>query len=55
MFASNFPVDSLTGGYADIMGGFVNMTSGWSRTEQRKVFAGNAIRYYRLDPNILVI
>lgn len=48
MFASNFPVDSLCGSYAEIMGGFAELTSGWSADEQYAAFAGNAIRRYRL-------
>ncbi|MET4639330.1 amidohydrolase family protein [Mycetocola sp. 2940] len=50
MFASNFPVDGLTGSYADIMGGFVTIAEGWSDDEQRQAFLTNAIRIYRLDP-----
>jgi predicted TIM-barrel fold metal-dependent hydrolase len=53
MFASNFPVDSLAGSYADIYGGFVRLTSSWSEPEQRAAFAGNAVRVYRLDPALL--
>ncbi|MET0861315.1 MAG: amidohydrolase family protein [Microbacterium sp.] len=49
MFASNFPVDGLTGSYADIMGGFVTIAEGWSADEQRRAFLTNAIRIYRLD------
>lgn len=48
MFASNFPVDSLCGTYPEIMGGFAEITAGWSADEQYAAFAGNAIRRYRL-------
>jgi predicted TIM-barrel fold metal-dependent hydrolase len=48
MFASNFPVDGLTGSYADIYGGFVEITRDWSADEQAAAFFGNAVRYYRL-------
>jgi len=48
MFASNFPVDSLTGSYADIYGGFVEIAESWSPDEQTAAFFGNAVRYYRL-------
>ena len=48
MFASNFPVDGLTGSYSDIYGGFVEITREWSVDEQRAAFFGNAVRYYRL-------
>ncbi len=50
MFASNFPVDSLCGSYADIMGGFLEISREWSAMEQFDAFAGTAIRTYRLDP-----
>ena len=53
MFASNFPVDGLTGTYQDIMGGLLEITSSWSPDEQRKAFAENAVRRYRLDPAVL--
>ncbi|MGO2658162.1 MAG: amidohydrolase family protein [Mycetocola reblochoni] len=48
MFASNFPVDGLTGSYRQIMGGFLEIAEGWSESEQRRAFAGNAVRVYRL-------
>lgn len=53
MFASNFPVDSLTGSYTDIYGGFLDLTAGWSRAEQLAAFAGNAVRIYRLPETLL--
>lgn len=53
MAASNFPVDSLAGTYREIMGGFVEMTAGWSRDEQKDFFAGTAVRAYRLDPALI--
>jgi predicted TIM-barrel fold metal-dependent hydrolase len=53
MFASNFPVDGLTGSYREIMGGFVEIASEWSRAEQRAAFLANAVRYYRLDQRLL--
>lgn len=53
MVASNFPVDGLTGSYADIMGGFAELLAGASASEQRALFAGNAVARYRLDPAIL--
>ena len=53
MFASNFPVDGLTGSYRDIMGGFVTITESWSTHEQRAAFLGNAVRIYRLDERLL--
>ena len=53
MFASNFPVDGLTGSYAEIMGGFLEIASGWSGAEQRAAFAENAVERYRLHPEVL--
>lgn len=53
MFASNFPVDSLTATYAEIYGGFVEITDGWSRVDQEAAFARNAVRVYRLPEGIL--
>lgn len=53
MFASNFPVDGLTGSYDDIMGGFVTIAESWSPAEQRAAFLSNAVRIYRLDDGLL--
>lgn len=53
MVASNFPVDGLTGSYADIMGGFAELLAGASASEQLALFARNAVARYRLDPAIL--
>ncbi len=46
MFASNFPVDSLCASFADIYGGFREITRHFSATEQRALFHDNAIRIY---------
>jgi predicted TIM-barrel fold metal-dependent hydrolase len=53
LFASNFPVDSLTATYADIWNGFRTLTASWSPDDQLAAFAGNAVRVYRLDPALL--
>lgn len=53
MFASNFPVDSLTAAYADVWGSFLDLSSAWSPGEQRAAFAGTAVRTYRLPPALL--
>lgn len=53
LFASNFPVDSLTATYAEIWDGFVELSSSWSASEQLAAFAGNAVRIYRLDQALL--
>jgi len=55
MFASNFPVDSLVATYAEIYGGFVELSSSWSPAEQLAAFAGNAVRFYRLPEGILAL
>lgn len=52
LFASNFPVDSLVATYRTIYDGFLDITAEWSVSEQRAAFIGNAIRHYRLDPDI---
>lgn len=48
MFASNFPVDSLCGTFADIFGGFDAITRDFSDTERRALFRDNAMRVYRI-------
>lgn len=48
MFASNFPVDSLVGTFETIMSGFDAITADFTDTERTALFAGNAIRYYRI-------
>lgn len=53
MFASNFPVDGLAGSYRDIYGGFLEIASDWSPSEQRAAFIGNAVRHYRLPEELL--
>lgn len=53
LFASNFPVDSLTGSYRDIYDGFLTLTESWSPSEQQAAFIGNAIKAYRLDPDLV--
>jgi hypothetical protein len=35
------------------MGGFLEITSSWSPDEQRKAFAENAVRRYRLESAVL--
>ena len=49
MFASNFPVDSLVAGYAQIFDGFFSITAGFSQTEREMLFHDNAVRYYRIN------
>ncbi len=52
MFASNFPVDSLCGSFDDIYSGFKQVAANYPTSEQAKLFAGTARKYYRLpQPN----
>ena len=48
MFASNFPVDRLTGSFDTIIGGFKAATRDLPRAERIKLFHDNAILFYRL-------
>ncbi len=48
MFASNFPVDSLAGNMTTIFAGFAEAAKSMGNDVQRKLFAGNARRIYRL-------
>jgi predicted TIM-barrel fold metal-dependent hydrolase len=48
MFASNFPVDGLVGGFSTIFAGFAEATAPLGRTVQARLFAGNAARLYRM-------
>jgi predicted TIM-barrel fold metal-dependent hydrolase len=48
MFASNFPVDGLCGSFADIFGGFDQITRGFTAAERRALFRDNALRVYRI-------
>ncbi|MEV0595792.1 amidohydrolase family protein [Nonomuraea cavernae] len=47
-FGSNFPVDSLFGTYARLVGAYLSATSGLSAAERDQVFAANAERCYRI-------
>ncbi len=48
MFASNFPVDSLKGSWDYIYTNFRRSVAHLPLADQRALFAGNAIRFYRL-------
>jgi len=48
MFASNFPVDGLTGSFQMIYGGFRAAVSNRPAEERRMLFHDNAVRIYRL-------
>jgi predicted TIM-barrel fold metal-dependent hydrolase len=49
MFASNFPVDSLTGSFQTIFQGFRDATAKETPANKRKLFHDNAVRIYRLS------
>ena len=48
MFGSNFPVDRLYSSFGALYGAFERIVAGFSAVEQNKLFAGNALRLYRL-------
>ena len=48
MFASNFPVDSLTSDYTTIWAAYDGITSEMSDDDRAKLFHDNAVLYYRL-------
>ncbi|MDE0942366.1 MAG: amidohydrolase family protein [Alphaproteobacteria bacterium] len=48
MFASNYPVDRMTGGFDTIFNGFMEITKDLSETDRRKLFHDNAMETYRL-------
>ncbi len=48
MFASNFPVDKLTGDYAKLWRSFDEITSALSPAARQRLFHDNAARLYRL-------
>ena len=53
MFASNFPVDSLVGSFETIMSGFDEITADLGADERAALFAGNAMRFYRIPAEAL--
>jgi predicted TIM-barrel fold metal-dependent hydrolase len=50
MFASNFPIDALHSDYERLWGAYAEIVAGTSWTDRERLFAENAIRYYRLSP-----
>jgi predicted TIM-barrel fold metal-dependent hydrolase len=46
MFASNFPVDSLCATFTEIFAGFAAIVSDFTASEQKALFADNAMRIY---------
>jgi predicted TIM-barrel fold metal-dependent hydrolase len=49
MFASNFPVDGLTGSFDAIFTGYKAATADLSAADRCKLFHDNAVRVYRLE------
>jgi len=47
-FATNWPVDRLYSSYGDVVDAYAELIAGFSETEQRALFAGNAERIFRL-------
>lgn len=50
MFASNYPVDRLVASFDTIFGAFKAIVADLPRGEQEALFAGNAVRIYRIPP-----
>ena len=48
LFATNWPVDSLWSGYADIVSAYDEITRGFSEDERTRLFSGNAERLYNI-------
>jgi L-fuconolactonase len=48
MFASNFPVDSMSGSFDDLYDTFSAVTSGLDEASRDDLFAGTAERVYHL-------
>ena len=49
LFASNYPVDRLVGGFRAIFAGFDAITRDLPAADRTRLFAGNARRIYRLE------
>jgi predicted TIM-barrel fold metal-dependent hydrolase len=48
VFGSNWPVDRLYSSYPDLINAYAETIAGFSETEQRAMFAGNAERLFRI-------
>ena len=49
MFASNYPVDGLKGSWDYLCTQYKQALSGLRAEDRAKIFAGNALRFYRID------
>lgn len=52
MFESNFPVDRASLSYAVLWNAYKRIVAGYSQDEKNALFAGTAIRAYRLSENL---
>jgi predicted TIM-barrel fold metal-dependent hydrolase len=48
VFGTNWPVDRLFSSYPDLVNAYAEIISGFSKDEQRAMFAGNAERLFRI-------
>ena len=48
MFASNFPVDKVSGGYTQVFNAFKIIVRDFKQEDKQKLFHDNAERVYRL-------
>lgn len=53
MFASNSPIDCLHSRYVTLWESYMEIVSGSTQSEAMDLFASNASRYYRLDPQLI--
>lgn len=49
MFGTNWPVDRLFSSYTDVVGAYHEIVADFADDEKKKLFAGNARTYYRMD------
>ena len=49
MFASNYPVDGLKGSWDYLCSQYKQALSGLRAEDRAKIFAGNALRFYRIE------
>ena len=52
MFASNYPVDGLKGSWDYLYSCFKAAVAHMPLAERRKLFADNALRFYRIDVKV---
>ncbi len=52
MFASNFPMDKVSGSLATLYGAFDRITADLDDADRRALFAETALRFYRVDSTV---